>query len=116
MLNRGAFTLRCKQPVVDWLDTAFPIPRERAVTLQEANRELTVYLVSDATVESPAAFRRWLKRNYKALFETELEGWCTDPDLWPKNLTYALFESWFEAELHSVVVDLVGTAIHDDDF
>ncbi|NDD74290.1 MAG: hypothetical protein EBZ40_04820 [Gammaproteobacteria bacterium] len=89
MLNRGAFTLRCKQPVVDWLDTAFPIPRERAVTLQEANRELTVYLVSDATVESPAAFRRWLKRNYKALFETEL---------------------------HSVVVDLVGTAIHDDDF
>lgn len=116
MLNRGAFTLRCKQPVVDWLDTAFPIPRERAATLVEANQELTVYLVSDATVESPAAFRRWLKRNYKALFETELEGWCTDPDLWPKNLTYDLFESWFEAELHSVVVDLVGTPIHDDDF
>jgi len=116
MLNRGAFTLRCKSPVVDWLNTAFPIPRDRPATLVDVNQELTVYLVSDATVESPAAFRRWLKRNYRALFETELEGWCRDSNLWPQNLTFALFESWFQAELHSVVVDLVGTEIHDDDF
>lgn len=116
MINRGAFVLRHKQPAVDWLIAALPQLNGRAVTLADLNEELTVYLVSDATVETPESFRRWLKRNYQALFEAELEGWCTDRNLWPPERSFLLFCAWFDAERHSVVVDLAGGELHDDEF
>lgn len=85
------------------------------MSLADVNEDRTVYLVSDATVDSPDSFRRWLRRNYKALFEMELEGWYTDPDLWPANRSFAVFFAWFEVEYHSVIVDLVGKEIYDDE-
>jgi hypothetical protein len=117
MLNRGAFTLASKQPVVDWLDTAFPIPRERAATLVEANQELTVYLVSDATVESPGCL--------SALAETQLQSVVRDRtrrlvhrpgSLGRRIRPTPCSNLGSRPSCTTVVVDLVGTPIHDDDF
>lgn len=49
------------------------------------------------------------------LFEAELEGWYTDPTLWPQDRTFRLFQTWFDVECHSVVVDMVGGDIYDDE-
>jgi hypothetical protein len=56
----------------------------------------------------------WIKLNYRQLFEAELEGWYTDPTLWPQDLTLQLFREWFDVECHSVLIDTVGGRIYDE--
>src|SRR5262249_10241992 len=41
------------------------------------------------------------------IFETELELWTDDHDLWPPALTRELFDAWFSAEATDCVVDLL---------
>ena len=79
------------------------------------NDDRTVYLISDEDGDSTDAVERWIKRNYKVLFEVELEGWYTDEALWPKKRTLKLFRDWFDVECHTVLLDTVGDLINDDD-
>ena len=114
MLNRSALLLRYKAPAVQWINDADPSPGGSSVTLAEVNSDLTVYLVSDEVAESPEEVRRWVKANWRSLFESELEGWYTDPTLWPKR-TLKRFDEWFDVECHSMLVDTLGTPIEDDE-
>lgn len=114
MVNRGAILLRYKAPAVEWINAADPRPGSTPITLGEVSDERTVYLISDTAGDTPETFERWLKRNFGWLFESELEGWYTDPALWPKDRTFKLFKQWFEVELHTVVFDTVDGAIYDD--
>ena len=84
------------------------------MTLGAINRERPVYLISDAYTYSLATMYSWVRRNYRQLFEAELEGWYTDPELWPQERTYELFQAWFDVECHSVVVDTARGAIDDE--
>ena len=82
MLNRAALILRYKQPFVDWINAADPSPTSHTLTLAEANQEHTVYLVE---VEDKDDLAEWLARHHEELFEQELNGWYTDPALWPRD-------------------------------
>jgi hypothetical protein len=82
MLNRAALILRYKQPVVDWINAADPSPSSHTLTLAEVNQEHTVYLVE---VEDQDELAQWLARHHEELFEHELNGWYTDPGLWPRT-------------------------------
>lgn len=112
MINRAALMFRIRQPMVDWINRVDPSNTPTSVTLEDANRERTVYLISDEDVE---VVDEWLKLNFEAVFISELEGWYTDPSLWPSPLTLALFREWFEMECHSMVFDTVGEPITEDD-
>jgi len=46
MLNRAAIFLKLKQPAIDWINEADPVDSPR-VSLESANEDRTVYLVSD---------------------------------------------------------------------
>ena len=115
MVNRGALLLRYREPAVRWINEADTYPRGSSVTLRDVNEERTVYLISDKAADSPESLERWIKRHYVELFEAELEGWYTDPDLWPKQKTYKMFSEWFEVECHTVLLDLAGGGIYDDE-
>ena len=117
MVNRAAIMMRYKDPAVRWINEADPYPYEDdlGVTAESVNHERTVYLVSDEDGDGDQAVSRWVKRNFKALFETELESWYTDPDLWPKKRTFKLFQQWFAVECHSMLIDTVGGKIYDDE-
>ncbi|HEX6207077.1 MAG TPA: hypothetical protein VF058_01845 [Actinomycetota bacterium] len=80
MLNRAALILRYKQPFVDWINAADPSPTSHTLTVDEVNQEHTVYLVEVEDEDEPA---EWLVRHHEELFEAELNGWYTDPALWP---------------------------------
>ena len=82
MLNRAALILRYKQPFVDWINAADPSPTSHALTLAEVNQERTVYLIE---VEDQDELAGWLARHHEELFEEELNGWYTDPALWPRD-------------------------------
>lgn len=114
MLNRSALLLRYKAPAVQWINDADPSPSGSSVTLEEVNSDLTVYLVSDEVSESPEEVRRWVKANWRNLFESELDGWYTDPALWP-TLTLKRFDAWFDVECHSTIIDTLGGPIEDDE-
>ena len=93
---------------------AWSDPR-RGVTVESLNQERTVYLIGEDDADGEEAVEKWVKANYRILFEDELEGWYTDPELWPKNRTLGIFRKWFAVEYHSVIVDTVGGELYDDD-
>lgn len=114
MINRGAVILRYRELAVRWINEADPYVDHPGITLDSVNHERTVYLISDRHTASLSTMRRWVRRNYRQLFEAELEGWYTDPELWPQERTYELFQAWFDVECHSVVVDTARGAIDDE--
>ena len=115
MVNRGALLLRYLEPAVQWINEADPNPTSQAVTLESVNEEGTVYLIIDRAGDDPASLERWLQRHYAEIFEIELEGWYSDPALWPTPRSYALFRCWFRPELHTVLMDLEEGALFDDE-
>ena len=68
----------------------------------------------DEEAAVPEALEEWIKMNYEALFENDLQGWYTDESLWPKKRDLKLFREWFDVECHTVVEDTVGVPIEDD--
>ena len=115
VINRSALLLKYKSPAIRWINDADPYDDDPGTTVDSVNSDRTVYLITEEDADTPESRDRWIKRNYKALFEEELEGWYTDPDLWPKKRTLKLFREWFEVECHTVLIDTVGGAIYEDD-
>ena len=108
MLNRAVLIVRPKQPFLDWatqLDDSGIVPN--------ADDEQTAYLVPEFEDDDEA--RRVLEDVFAEVFERELFGWHTDESAWPKNRNLLMFQKWFEIELHSIVEDLCGYEIADDE-
>lgn len=115
MINRGAILLKYKAPAIQWINEADPYDDDPEITEDDVNEERTVYLISDEAGDTKDSVDRWIKENYKELFERELAGWYTDPDLWPEKRTLRLFREWFDVECHTVVIDTAGDTIIEDD-
>ena len=108
MLNRGALIVRPAKPYLDWargLDDSGLEP--------DVGGEQTVYLVPGFEDDEEA--EDVLKLVFAEVFERELDGWHTDEEAWPKNRTLAMFKRWFEIEMHSIVEDLCGDVLFDDE-
>ena len=108
MLNRGVLIVRPRQPYLDWaagLDDSGLVP--------DPDDERTIYLIPSFEDDDEA----WaiLKEVYAEVFERELDGWHTDEAAWPQNRDFAMFQEWFDIELHSVVEDLCADPIVDDE-
>jgi hypothetical protein len=52
----------------------------------------------------------------RAFFEEELNGWYTDPALWPRDRSLKMLKEWCSFELHTVVVDTGESPLQDDEF
>ena len=114
MVNRAALILRYKEPAVRWINEADPHPLDKPFTLADVDEEHTVYLISDDDGDSSETVDRWIRRNCKTLFEMELNGWYTDPALWPKRRSLKVFREWFDVEYHTVLIDTVEEPLLDD--
>ncbi len=115
MINRAALILKYKAPAIKWVNASDPYDDDPGITSDNIKDDQTVYLISEYDAESPDTVNKWLKLNYRSLFDTELENWYTDESLWPKKRTFALFQKWFDYECHSILVDTVEGPIVDDE-
>src|SRR5689334_17734632 len=88
------------------------IPRVTTRMTRVYDAANTAYLIE---VEDEEEFESWLALNGETLFEAELDGWYSDPKLWPRDRSVALFKEWCTFELHTLVVDTGGTPLYDDD-
>ncbi|WP_179137557.1 hypothetical protein [Candidatus Entotheonella palauensis] len=52
MINRGAVILKYREPAICWVNEAGPYVDNPGITLDGANRERTVSLMSDEDAES----------------------------------------------------------------
>jgi len=102
VINRAAFILRYKQPFVDWINAVDPSPTSHLVTLADVNSERTVDLIE---VEDEPELTSWLKHHCREIFEEELFGWYTDPNLWPQDRSLKRLKEWCAFELNTVVID-----------
>jgi hypothetical protein len=90
-----------------------PSPASHTLTLAEVNQEHTVHLVE---VEDEGELDDWLAHHHEELFEEELQGWYTDPALWPRDRSLQTLREWCSFELHTVVVDAGASPLEDDEF
>ena len=75
--------------------------------MEELIADSTAYLIPEQDADAEA----WLFRNYKKIFEIELDGWCTDPSLWPKDRSLKMFKKFFTIYFCSSVIDLAEEPI-----
>jgi len=112
-INRDALIIIPKQPLLDWVNYIYP---EAPVTLESLGKHDhgNVYLIPET--DHPDDALNYLRENLELYFETELFDWCTDDKLWPKPLTWDLFERWFDYSIQSVVVDMAKGPIMKDEY
>ena len=100
MINRGVAVIKPKQPFLDWLGR---LPDPLDSSLEELRRDCTVILIPDELDDIKAS--RYMKRIYREIFDAELAAWHLTVDDWPADRDYAMFQAWFEIDVHSLVLD-----------
>jgi hypothetical protein len=107
-INRAAIVLKPKQPLVDWVNRTVPL--DTPVTVEQLAQDCTVVLVP-ATMDLAEEVSEYLDPYKPALFDLELEEWNRVSSDWPAERTAAVFDAWFELEVHSVVYDTMETPV-----
>ncbi len=110
MINRAAVIVKGTETLLSWINE---IDEEAEMTIEEVREESTVYLISDDDAEE---FDEWIEDNFLMIFESELQGWYTDCDVWPSDINLDMFYQWFTVSLHTVVEDTVNEEIVDDNY
>ncbi len=107
MINRSAVVVRPAQPFIEWVANL-----AGATALPRVDDEPTVYLVPPFDDEAQGL--AMLEEAFPALFERELNGWCTDDALWPADRDYRMFRAWFQIVLLSRLEDVCEGGIVDE--
>ena len=98
VISRSAITITHKKPFIDWNNALFPdLPMHENIL-----GESKTYLI-DELVDNAGDV---IKKHYQQIFETELEGICTDENEWPATRHLKLFNEWFSYEISDWVMDL----------
>lgn len=108
LINRSALVLEPTLEFLAWVKTMPGDPFE--MTYEDFKEEVSVYLLPDE-LNNPES---WLQRNFKPILKQELFSWCTDDSLWPPNLDYKTFKSFFKPRFFSMVVDLCDDDIQSE--
>jgi hypothetical protein len=107
-VNRAAVVLEPAQAYLEWArECPETIPD---LTLKGLGEEGTVYLIPETNNEPD----KWLRRNFVAMFENELEAWYTDRDFWPKDRSFKSFKKFFKVRFCSIVLDLGKGSLEKD--
>ncbi len=112
-INRDALIIFPKQPLIDWvnsLDDENITDCPKLLTHDEGN----VYLIPETHYHGEAL--ELIKDNVTYFFEEELNSWYTDESLWPKELTWEMFQEWFHISIQSVVIDTLDEPLLKDNF
>ncbi|GAA0575278.1 hypothetical protein ACFQH5_06770 [Halomonas salifodinae] len=104
LLNRSALSVKPTQPFLDWINSLEPTVGEDDLTLDDVDRESTVYLIPE--MDTPEALQAFVRERYLEILETELRAWEEDERLWPETLDWALFQRFLRVEHSYLAMDL----------
>ena len=100
-INRAFITIVPKQPYYGWANAVF----KDNTPITAVDKEATAYAISDDFEVQDLA--EVVKPYFPFIFEMELFGACTDPDQWPTERTWKMFNEWFSYHVGSMLWDLV---------
>ncbi len=109
MVNRVALVVRPREPYAAWANA---VDDEAEYDLAVHRNEPEVFLLPVWAADDLDAA---IAEHWKAIFEQELEAWCTDDTAWPRKRTLAMFRDWFEVGLAEPVWDLATEELERDD-
>lgn len=104
LLNRSAFVVLPKMPFVQWTHQLQGDELHEQISLEEQRREGTVYLIDEVATEED--FQQTLQQQWQMIFQNELSAWDEFGEQWPTELSYALFEAWFDVYPQVMALDL----------
>ena len=107
-INRNILIIEPTEVFLEW---AKKYPDEDAnLALNELVEDAAAYLIP----EQEAGPEAWLRRNFKTIFEIELDGWTTDRSCWPADRSFKAFKKFFRLHYCSTVVDLAKGEIEKE--
>ena len=109
-INRSIAIIKPKQPFVDWANQ-LPDAEDKTL-LEDLNDDCLAILIPNYETNDEA--KKYIDGMVEDIFEEQLFGRCTHKPWWPKKRTKKLFWAWFEAELHSIVIDSCNEPIIEE--
>ena len=106
ILNRSAITVTPKQPFIDWANKLTPEIPMRINILGESHTYLT-----DPDFDNA---EKHIKKQFKQIFDEELEGIWQNENDWPQKRDYKTFCEWFHFEISDWVQDLSKESLFDE--
>ena len=111
-INRMPAVFKPKQPYLDWINS---LPGTgRKMTMDELQDDKTCYLTPIYDDNGDAL--EFILKSAKKILETELSGWDTSGDYWPKTLNRKLLREFFDIEICSEVFDTMSGPIEREDY
>ncbi|EPC01790.1 hypothetical protein L861_21430 [Litchfieldella anticariensis FP35 = DSM 16096] len=104
LLNRSALSVKPTQAFVDWINSLEPTVGDDDLTLDDVDRENTVYLIPE--MDTPEALEAFVRERYMEILESELRAWEEDERQWPEILDWPLFQRFVQVEHSYLAVDL----------
>lgn len=104
LLNRSALSVRPTRHFVDWINELEPTMGDDDLTLDDVERESTVYLIPE--MDTPEALEAFVHERYAVILETELRAWEEDERQWPERLDWSLFQRFLQVEHSYLAIDL----------
>ncbi|MCL7929344.1 hypothetical protein [Halomonas llamarensis] len=104
LLNRSALSVRPTQAFVDWINALEPTMGDDDLTLDDVERESTIYLIPE--MDAPEALYAFVHERYAEILETELRAWEEDERQWPEMLDWSLFQTFLRFEHSYLAIDL----------
>ncbi|MWJ27380.1 hypothetical protein GPM19_04020 [Halomonas sp. ZH2S] len=104
LLNRSALSVRPTQDFVDWINALEPTMGDDDLTLDDVERESTIYLIPE--MDTPEALATFVRERYPKILENELRAWEEDEEQWPDSLDWSLFQRFLQVEHSYLAIDL----------
>ncbi|XKH60602.1 hypothetical protein LG290_02140 [Halomonas sediminis] len=104
LLNRSALSVRPTQDFVDWINALEPTMGDDDLTLDDVERESTIYLIPE--MDTPEALATFVHERYPKILENELRAWEEDEEQWPDSLDWSLFQRFLQVEHSYLAIDL----------
>ncbi|NBV41403.1 hypothetical protein EBR96_01345 [bacterium] len=106
--EKVGIVLRPNFPFIKWIKSAVKGTEFEedvmGIVAEKSQSEGHIYLLP--TRDGIEEIDDLLKSGYRTIFENELMEWQIDPDLWPKELSYPLFQQWFTVAIHDLIFEL----------
>ncbi|MDO5685965.1 MAG: hypothetical protein Q4G42_00995 [Neisseria sp.] len=109
-VDRVAVTVRPTAAFLQWLNAhEAKGPDGFEFTLEQIRSNATVYLMPEA--ETPEETVAYVDEHYEKLFAAELASWSIDEIDWPQDRSLQAFWTFFEIEVHDLVLDVVDSEL-----
>jgi hypothetical protein len=94
---------------VAWVNSHDPVHK---VSLDDVREEPDAFLIPQFDYRDDSW--AWVRDNYDDMFEIKLEGWYTDPAIWPSDRSWESFLEWFDLEMLGPAWDLLDEPLSSE--